>query len=203
MKAVRALRKFISTAVFTESPELSNTAKSPLRQKAEKISRQSSRVFPGLSQKTTKASHPSRVGSRGTGWPPWSPCQSRLTRRRPPRQPGHRQSYEGCLPRLPSQPAGEPLVLGTQREPVSLRLILRPWQSLCDARRLITKHITFNCVVQLILKELTLTWRPPCVCVFRRYFCTLQVIHWSLQDTDNYSQHRFMNFLSRWFYLRN
>lgn len=31
INAVRALRKFMSTAVFTESPELSSTAKSPLR----------------------------------------------------------------------------------------------------------------------------------------------------------------------------
>lgn len=60
-------------------------------------------------------SHPSRAGSHGTGWPRWSPCQSQLKRRRRPQQPGHQQSYEDCLPQLPSQPAGEPLVLGTQR----------------------------------------------------------------------------------------
>lgn len=65
---------------------------------------------------TVMTSHPSRAGSRDTGWPQWLPCQSQLRRKRPPQPPGRRQSYEGCLPQLPSQPAGEPLALGTQRD---------------------------------------------------------------------------------------
>lgn len=154
MKAVRALRKFISTAVFTESPELNNTAKSPLRQKAEKQISQAER-FLASAKKTTKAfpqwvtvtSHPSRAGSRGTGWPRWSPCQSRVKRRRPPRQPGRRRSYEGCLPRLPSQPAEEPLVLGTQKgvcvvraHPRTVTIALS-----CQATNYIVHHIQPCC----------------------------------------------------------
>lgn len=63
----------------------------------------------------------------------------------------------------------------------------------CQATNYKVQHVHLCVIVQFVLKELTLTWRAPCVCVFRRYFCTLQVIHWSLQEKDNYLQHRFLN----------
>ena len=157
MKAVRALRKFISKAVFTESPELSNTAKSPVRQKPEMLSSEESFLASVKKKKYSKSpswlsaetSHPSHAGSRGTGWPQWSPCQSQPTRKRPPQQPGHQRSYEGCLPRLPSQPAQEPLVLGIQREPVLSQLILRPLWWICHSRRLIVQHIQVYCAARI------------------------------------------------------
>lgn len=69
---------------------------------------------------------------------------------------------------------------------VLLKLMLRPWQSLW-AKQLITKYITFICVVLLMMKGLTLMWTAPCGYMLRRYFCALQVFHWSLQDRHQYS----------------
>lgn len=136
----------MSTAIFTESPELSSTAKSPWRQ-AGKGSKASAKTHRKPPEPRPEPPNPFHVGSHGKGWPRWSPCPSRPRRRRPPRQLGRLRSYEGCLPQLPSQPAGEPPVLGTQRQPVSLQLVFRAGQRAAHARRVIKKCITFECIV--------------------------------------------------------
>lgn len=126
MKAVRALRKFIRTAVFTWSPELSNTAKSPNSQRNSLVFLKYKAFWPqATKQNKTMISYPSHVESHGTGWPQWLPCQSQLKKKTLHRQPSHRQNYEYCLPQLSSLPAEELLVLETQREAAWLKFILR------------------------------------------------------------------------------
>lgn len=142
MKAVRALRKFINTAVFTERPELSNTAKSPSRQKQWHGVQLNTMVSDRHHKHQKRViSHPSRAGFHGKGWPQWLPYQSPPKRRKLPRQPGHLQSYEDCLPQLPSQPEEEPLVLDAQRS-----FCVTQTKLLCHARWLIIKYNIFICL---------------------------------------------------------
>lgn len=141
MKAVRALRKFISTAVFTGSPELSNTAKSPKGRRNSLSFLKHKLFWPQATKQNKKMiSYPSHVGSHGTGWPQWLPCQSLLKKRKLHQQPSHQQNYEYCLPQLSSLPAEELHVLERQRETVSLKFILRDEKIALSSQKINEKY---------------------------------------------------------------